>query len=116
MAGKRVLVVDDDWSAREILSLSLRKAGFGVQTAAGGIEALELLKNSPFDWLLTDAHMKPMDGFELTKLAKTLRPNLRVAMISAIHTGETPLPDGAIETFFPKPVAIEELARTLASA
>ncbi|MDE2039346.1 MAG: response regulator [Elusimicrobia bacterium] len=115
MAARSILIVDDDWSAREMLGLALRKAGFYARTASGGAEALELLRTSPFDWLLTDAHMKPMDGFELTRRAKALRPELRVAMISAVQSVPAPPPTEAIETFFPKPVIVEDVARALAA-
>jgi len=103
-----VLVVDDDHSGREMLALSLRQAGLRVQTASSGREALELLNGGGYDWLITDGKMQPMSGFELALQAKTLRPKLRILMVSAIYNKED-IAGYPIEDLFPKPVPLEAL-------
>ncbi len=98
-----VLVVDDDASSRAILGLALRRAGFRPTTAAGGEEALELLRRRDFDWLVTDALMLPMNGFQLAARAREIRPGIRTVMISALDAAA----DARrleIEKFFAKPV------------
>ncbi len=103
-----ILIVDDDSSARSMLSLSLRRAGYRVLTAASGVEALEVLAKSPCGALITDAQMAPMNGFELSRRAKALQPALRVAMISAVYD----MADAAslpVEIFFQKPVLLEKV-------
>ena len=105
-----VLVVDDDPAGRSMLGLALRAAGFKVYLAASGPEALSLLAARPCAILVTDASMNPMDGFELSLRAKTLRPGLRIAMISALRDAADA--DGhPIERVFAKPVSPAELAR-----
>ncbi|MBI5630022.1 MAG: response regulator [Elusimicrobia bacterium] len=103
-----LLVVDDDDSGRNMLALSMRQAGFSVQTAASGEEALRLLQNTHFDWLITDARMSPMDGFKLSQKAKRIQPDLHIVMISALYT-ERSVNGHPIEKLFTKPVSIEEL-------
>lgn len=101
-----ILVVDDDSSARSMLSLSLRRAGYRVLTASSGPEALEVLSKTPCEALITDAQMSPMSGFELSRRAKELQPSLRVAMVSAVY-GKADAGALPVEVFFQKPVPLE---------
>ncbi len=110
-----VLIVDDDASLRAMLSLSLKRAGYPTLAAASGAEALALLATRPIDCLVTDGRMDPMDGFELSRRAKTLRPGLRIAMVSAVFTasdsGGSP-----IDRVFEKPLAVSSLVAWLQQA
>ena len=103
-----VLVVDDDASLRTMLSLSLRRAGYPTLTAASGREALELLMTRPVGFMVTDGRMDAMDGFELSRRAKNIKPELHIAMVSAVFVTR----DAAgtpIERVFEKPVAVSGL-------
>ena len=53
MAGK-ILVVDDDLSLRQFLSIMLKRAGYECRTAARGEEAIELMTADPADVVVTD--------------------------------------------------------------
>jgi len=114
MNSKTVLVVDDDSSSRAMLGLSLRRAGYRVELAESGEQALAALKKSPFEYLVTDARMSPMDGFELSRKAKELRPALHVALVSALYDDDDLLL-APIEKVFSKPVAVERLQDWLES-
>ena len=107
-----VLVVDDDASLRTLLSLSLRRAGYSTLTAANGSEALALLATQPVGFLVTDGVMDAMDGFELSRRAKTLRPELHIAMISAVF-GAQDAEGEPIERVFEKPAAVADLVAWL---
>lgn len=100
-----VLIVDDDASQRAMLSLALKRAGYPTLSAASGPEALRLLATRPVDCLVTDGRMEPMDGFELALQAKTLRPELRIAMISAVFTAADAA-SAPIDRVFEKPIAL----------
>jgi two-component system response regulator HydG len=110
-----VLIVDDDASARTILSLSLKRAGYPTLSASSGAEALELLATRPIDCMVTDGRMNPMDGFELSRRAKTMRPALRIAMLSAVFPLSA---DGAaaIDRMFEKPLLVSALVAWLQQA
>ncbi len=109
-----VLIVDDDAAARAMLALYLRQAGYRTVEAAGGAQALDVLRGGGCGLMLTDGRMSPMDGVELSRQAKRLAPRLRIAMVSALVTEE----DGRgapIEKFFSKPVPLEELLTWLSA-
>jgi len=110
-----VLIVDDDSSLRTMMSLSLRRAGYPAISAASGAEALRLLATRPIECMLTDGRMEPMDGFELARQAKTLHPELRIAMASAVFTAADA--NGApIDFVFEKPVTVSAVVAWLQQA
>lgn len=100
-----VLVVDDDPSLRTLLSLSLRRAGYPTLTAASGSEALALLSSRPVGFLVTDGRMDSMDGFELSRRAKDLKPDLRIAMVTAVFVADDAA-GSPIEKVFEKPISV----------
>ncbi|MBI4369333.1 MAG: response regulator [Elusimicrobia bacterium] len=102
------LIVDDDFSSRVVLAIALRQAGFEVRTAASSQEALTLLQSEPFLWLITDGDMGSVSGYDLSREARRIYPNLRIAMISALSAGPR-IQDFPIEKAFVKPVAVEEV-------
>ncbi len=107
-----VLIVDDDASLRTMLGLSLKRAGYPTLSAASGPEALQLLATRPINCMVTDGRMEPMDGFELSRRAKTLRPDLRIAMVSAVFT-TSDAAGSPIDCVFEKPVAVSSVVAWL---
>ncbi len=67
---KRILVVDDSATIRTLQGFILESAGFEIETASNGIEALEKIYKGNFDLIVADINMPKMDGL---KLIKTLR-------------------------------------------
>jgi signal transduction histidine kinase len=63
--ANRILVVDDESLNRILLSTSLQEAGYVVETAQDGQQALEMLRTRPFDAVLLDLIMPRMDGYQL---------------------------------------------------
>jgi len=84
-----VLLVDDEKSVRSTLSLFLQKAGYKVEEAASGPEAMEKFKTKFFDLIITDLKMKPMDGLEVLRLSKEVSPIIEVIVMTAYGTVET---------------------------
>lgn len=78
--GGRILVVDDDRDVLIFMKLALESEGLDVTCAEGGEEALELLAERSYGVMLTDQNMPGMDGFELTRLALRIQPELTVFM------------------------------------
>ena len=66
-AGPRVLVVDDEESITELLSMALRYEGFEVQTAASGYGALEQIEEFRPDLILLDVMLPDIDGFNVAE-------------------------------------------------
>jgi two-component system chemotaxis response regulator CheY len=65
--AKRILAVDDSKTIRDMVSFTLRKAGFDVDEAEDGKIALSVLDRSRFDLIITDLNMPNMDGISLIK-------------------------------------------------
>ncbi|MDP3500674.1 MAG: sigma-54 dependent transcriptional regulator [Myxococcales bacterium] len=85
----RLLVVDDQRNMRATTALLLRAEGFSVDEAGGGEEALALLAQRPYDLLLTDLKMEPMDGLALLKRALDGPTGLQVIVMTAYGSIET---------------------------
>lgn len=82
-AGHRVLVVDDDRNLRKIISTNLELAGFDVETAADGPEALEKIEGAQPDVVLLDLMMPHMDGYEVAQRIRA-HPNPIVSNVPII--------------------------------
>jgi two-component system OmpR family response regulator len=79
----RLLVVDDEETILELLSGSLRLAGFEVTTAANGTEALRAAAASRPDLVLLDVMMPNGDGFEVVRRMRSSGPNVPVIFLTA---------------------------------
>ncbi|HKO94584.1 MAG TPA: ATP-binding protein, partial [Polyangiaceae bacterium] len=92
LLGVRTLVVDDNASAREILSTTARSFGLEVDVAASGQEALSLVAQSersalPYDLVMMDWKMPVMDGVEATRRLQVDAPQRRPAVIMVTAFG-----------------------------
>ncbi len=67
-----VLTVDDSPSMRQMVSFTLRRAGYEVLEAGDGVEALETARRQPVDVVLTDVNMPRMNGIELVRALREL--------------------------------------------
>lgn len=80
---RRVLVVDDDAAITATFEKILRGEGYDVMTATDGEEAIELARQSPFDFVLLDLVMPRMDGLTALRYLNTVAPDARVVILSA---------------------------------
>src|SRR4030043_566695 len=78
-----VIVVDDDERLLEIFKTALSFKGYQCKTASSAESALELIKKTSFDIMLTDIRMPGTEGFELTRKAKKIRPDMAVIIMTA---------------------------------
>ncbi len=88
-APARVLVVDDERSMRELLSIVLRRDGYEVLIAEDGAAGLELLKRERVDILITDIRMPNMNGVDLLREAKRISPDIVSIVMTAFATTDT---------------------------
>ncbi|MEL6546438.1 MAG: response regulator, partial [Myxococcota bacterium] len=70
MAKKNLLLVDNDPKSLRVMEVSLRKSGFSVTTAVNGVDAIEKVRISPPELILSDTKMPEMDGFEFCRQLK----------------------------------------------
>ncbi|MHC5038926.1 MAG: sigma-54-dependent transcriptional regulator [Planctomycetota bacterium] len=85
----RILVVDDEESMREFLSVILKKEGYIVDCAAGGEEAFAKAQESDFDLILEDLKMPVMDGIALLRALKEKDPEVLVIIMTAYSTWDS---------------------------
>lgn len=83
MSAIRVLVVDDEPDFLRMIQVRLESEHYEVVTAAGGREALELMKKSPPDAVLLDIMMPDMDGLEVLRKIRRFSKDLPVFMLTA---------------------------------
>jgi two-component system response regulator AtoC len=118
MPGKNVLIVDDEENMRHMLQVMLTKAGYFAQTAADGIEGLDLIERKDFDFILCDIKMPNMDGMTFLKKSREKRPEKTFIMMSAYGTVDTALEalkTGAYD-YISKPFKQDEVLLTLKKA
>ena len=80
-----ILAVDDSASMRQMVSFTLKGAGYDVVEAADGAQALEAAKGRKFDLVLSDVNMPVMDGISLIKELRSL-PAFRFTPILMLTT------------------------------
>jgi DNA-binding NtrC family response regulator len=111
-----VLVVDDEAPIRKLLQEALTHWGYEVVSAAGGAEALELVKNTLFAAALLDIRMTDMDGVELLRKIKAQDPTIEAVMMTAyptVNTAVEALKEGAYD-YLSKPLIMDELRHLMA--
>jgi len=113
-----VLVIDDEENMRHMLKMMLTKAGYAVESAAEGVEGLELLTGSDFDFVLCDIKMPRMDGMTFLRKAREKHPDKTFIMMSAYGTIEVAvdaMKEGAYD-YISKPFKADEVLITLKKA
>jgi CheY-like chemotaxis protein len=76
------LIVDDNADLRLMLKVALESAGYAVQVAADGREALRLQREDPADVVITDLFMPETDGFETIQSLRADYPHTRIVVMS----------------------------------
>ncbi len=77
-----ILFVDDDPELREIVAASLAKPGHTIFTARDGYEAIRILTNNPVSLLITDIKLPVINGFEVARRARMMRPSIQIIYVS----------------------------------
>ena len=111
MSQSRILVVDDEESIREFFEIMLKREGYDVVTAPNGLVALETLKKSPVDLVISDIQMPEMSGMDLLSKVKEIDSEAVVIMITAFGSTETAVDAmklGAYD-YVQKPFKIDEV-------
>jgi two-component system, NtrC family, response regulator AtoC len=88
MTIEKILIVDDELLVRDFLAETLRRKNFEVATAENGQKAINLLKETAFDLIITDMKMPGVTGIDVLKKAKELSPQTIVVIITAFGSIE----------------------------
>jgi DNA-binding NtrC family response regulator len=113
---RTILIVDDEEIIRDFLSEVLED--YAVTLACDGDEAIEHLKQRPYDLVITDLRMPRIPGEEVVRFARQTYPDAKVVVISgysSLSTVSQSVHNGAC-AFLSKPFSIKELLQTVANA
>jgi len=114
----QILLIDDEAHNREALTLLLAGAGYQVQSAASGEEALKILQHTPFEVVISDLFLPGVSGIDILKQVKEDSPYTNVILITGNASAETAveaMKEGAFD-YITKPLNFEKLKILVAKA
>src|SRR5688572_8116880 len=106
-----LLIVDDEQSYRQLLSLIFEGEGHSIRAASNGAEAVELLNSEPADLVISDVRMPDMDGIEMLRTVRASLPDMGVVFMTAhasVEAAREAFKLGA-DDFVTKPFDVDEL-------
>jgi CheY-like chemotaxis protein len=113
--GRSILLVDDELDIVNSVKRWLKADGFNVYGFTNPLQALEYFQNNydKIDLVLSDIKMGKMNGYELVKKIKAIRPEIKVVFMTALETDllelSKILPSINIDGFVSKPGSLEKL-------
>jgi two-component system response regulator PilR (NtrC family) len=114
----RILIVDDETSMREFLSILLQREGYATVAADSAESALKVLAEQKFDLVISDVNMPGLDGIGLLEQIKSNTPDTVVMMITAFSTTEQAveaMKHGAYN-YIAKPFKVDEIKLLIRNA
>ena len=112
--NRRLLVVDDEKPIRHLLRRIAERAGFEVDMAADGVEALEMLEKTDYAIAIVDLMMPRLSGYELVQKISMLTPRPVVLVATAMANGDVAsLDDSMVRRVIRKPFDIKAVALAL---
>jgi DNA-binding NtrC family response regulator len=89
MAEGKILIVDDEESMCQFLSIMLKREGYDVTAVTTGAEALKSMQRDPADAVITDIQMPKMDGLQVLAGVKAVDPGVPVIIMTAYASKQT---------------------------
>ena len=120
MDNIRILIVEDQAEIGHILKLSIQEINhhYAIKVVVDAFEALDALRESPFDLVVTDYMMPDMDGLELLESIRNLSPDTQVVVISALPLNivKPLINQASVEFFLSKPFTGKDVHRVVGKA
>ncbi len=110
-----ILIVEDEESMREGLRDWLTEGGYKVETAKDGEDGLKIISDHDVALVLLDLRLPGKNGISVLREAKTIRPKLKVIIITAYPSSQTKaaaLKEGAVD-YLPKPFDLNDLEKLI---
>jgi len=112
-----VLVVEDEAFLREVVAESLQEAGYKVAHVGSGDAGLAVLQSdAPVDVLVSDIRLPGLSGYELAAAGKSLRPDLKMILMTGYAPSLPPELKPAVYRVLQKPFRIDSLPGVVAAA
>jgi len=114
MRAKRILIVEDDADLRRLFRMALSVAGYDVEEAGDGVEALQLVENRPPDLVVLDLMLRALDGISVQQelAARAITAHIPIVIVTGSSL-ELTRPN--VACVLRKPVMPDELVKTVAS-
>lgn len=114
----KALVIDDDVATLEFMKFRLNDEGFDVTTAERGQKALDFVRETEYDIILTDLNLPDLNGVELVKQSKQISPDTEIIMITGFGSMEKAIEATKAGAFHyvEKPVNFDELSLLIGKA
>ena len=115
---KKILVVDDEKIVCDMARIILQNEGYEVDTFTDSQLALKTIRERRYDLVVTDLKMENVNGMDILREVNRLYPEARVIMLTAYATLDATIEAirERIYDFFPKPVKIEDLKKSVKKA
>jgi YesN/AraC family two-component response regulator len=113
-----ILVADDEAIVLSLISDALEDEGFVVESASSGAEALELIRKSPFDLIISDIRMPGMSGIDMVAHARELQPGVGVIFMTGyadLNSAKNAIKQGAFD-YIMKPFELSEMRQAVKNA
>jgi len=116
--AEKIIIIDDERIVCNMAQKVLENEGYEVETFTDSQLALERIKNERFDLVITDLKMENVSGMDILREVNKLYPGTKVIMLTAYATLDATIEAirERIYDFFPKPVKIEELKKSVKKA
>jgi CheY-like chemotaxis protein len=111
--GIRILIAEDNLINQKLVLQLLKRQGHQVDVAANGEEAVELFRRSPYPLVLMDAQMPEMDGYEATRIIRSLERGdqraIIIALTANVMSGDRDrCLEAGMDDYLPKPIQAHE--------
>ncbi|MGA7415761.1 MAG: response regulator [Bryobacteraceae bacterium] len=111
--GIRILIAEDNLINQKLVLQLLKRQGHQVDVAANGEEAVELFRRSPYPLVLMDAQMPEMDGYEATRVIRSLEHGdqraIIIALTANVMSGDRDrCLEAGMDDYLPKPIQAHE--------
>ena len=118
LTGRKILIVEDDFSSRLYLNKILEKTGATLLNAVDGKEAIEVTRKNPdIDIILMDIQLPVMDGYTSTRLIREFRDDIVIIAQTAygLHGDKERLMDSGFNDYLIKPILSHTLLEKIGS-
>jgi two-component system response regulator FlrC len=111
MKAQKILIVEDDVSHRAAMENVLQLHGYETCSCGSAEHAIPKIREESFEILVTDFQMGGMDGLQLIREARRVKPEISAVLVTGLETEEMRVKaaEQGVDGFFPKPVEWDEL-------
>jgi DNA-binding NtrC family response regulator len=110
---ERILLVEDQLQVRKNLASFLRAAGYEVNEASNGKEAIEFLQTDEVNLVLSDIVMPELSGFDLLQHVRSVKPEIPIFLMSGFVLNAQQLVEQGAADFITKPFELADLLSKL---